>query len=69
MHGRPALPGRLGDGSRPWKLPAIRSTRPLACGDWANICRTPSSSMALLKWVAFTGGWMCRGLPEKLNEP
>ena len=31
-----------------WKVPAIRSTRPLACGDRANISCTPSSSIARL---------------------
>ena len=34
-----------------WKVPAIRSTRPLACGDRANISCTPSSSIARLNWV------------------
>ena len=34
-----------------WKVPAIRSTRPLAWGDRANISCTPSSSIARLNWV------------------
>ena len=31
-----------------WKVPAIRSTRPLACGERANISCMPSSSIARL---------------------
>ena len=31
--------------------------------------RKPSSTMARLKWVASTGGWMWRGFPENLKTP
>ena len=34
----------------------IRSTRPLAWGERAQICWMPSSTMVLLKLVASTGG-------------
>ena len=37
--------------SRSWKVPAARSTRPLAWGERANIICIPSSSMARLNWV------------------
>ena len=38
--------------SRSWKVPAARSTRPLACGEGAKICRIPSSCNDLVNWVA-----------------
>ena len=41
--------------SQSWKVPAVRSTRPLASGEGANIIRIPSSSMARLNWVAVPG--------------
>ena len=41
----------------------IRSTRPLAWGERAQICWIPSSTMVLMKLVASTGGWMCLGFP------
>ena len=47
----------------------MRSTRPLAWGERAKICCMPSSTMARLKWVASTGGWMWRGFPENLKTP
>ena len=36
---------------RSWNVPAIRSTRPLACGERAKIRRTPSSAIARANWV------------------
>ena len=48
---------------------AMRSTRPLACGERAKTCSMPSSCMARLKWVASTGGWMWRGFPLNLKTP
>ena len=38
------------------KVRAIRSTRPLAWGERAQICWMPSSTMVLMKLVASTGG-------------
>ena len=35
-----------------WKVPAIRSTRPLPCGDRANTNCMPSSSIARVNCVA-----------------
>ena len=39
---------RISVTSLSWKVPAVRSTRPLACGDRANISCMPSSSIARL---------------------
>ena len=36
---------------RSWNVPAMRSTRPLACGERAKIRRTPSSAIARANWV------------------
>ena len=36
---------------RSWNVPAMRSTRPLACGERAKIRRTPSSASARANWV------------------
>ena len=41
--------------SRSQKVPAARSTRPLAWGERANFICIPSSSMARLNWVAVPG--------------
>ena len=38
--------------SRSWKVPAARSTRPLAWGERAKICRIPSSCRDRVNWVA-----------------
>ena len=51
--------------SRSWNVPAVRSTRPFACGDLANIWRIPNSSMARANWVGPAGFW--RGSPVCLK--
>ena len=35
----------------PWKAPATRSTLPIAYGERANICFTPSSDSVRANWV------------------
>ena len=55
--------------NRSWKVPAIRSTRPLAWGERAKTCSMPNSPMALVNWVGPTGWVKCRGLPLNLKTP
>ena len=46
--------------SRSWNVPAVRSTRPFACGDLANIWRIPSSSMAGAGELGWPGRLLAR---------
>ena len=49
-----------------WSVPAVRSTRPLACGDRANISCTPISPIARENWVgaaAVSDGGVCLKTP------
>ena len=42
--------------SRAWKVPAVRSTRPLACGERAKINCIPISAIARPNWVGVPAG-------------
>ena len=55
--------------SRSWKVSAMRSTRPLAWGERAKICRIPSSCNERVNWVASAAvsGW--RALCLNPNPP
>ena len=48
--------------SRSWKVSNIRSTLPLACGERAKICWTPSSRITLANWVVSTGTCFLTGV-------
>ena len=54
-----------------WSVPAVRSTRPLACGDRANISCTPISPIARENWVGaatVSDGGVCLKTPWQ-SEP
>ena len=51
IHGGSASQAQLGDQPLLEGADAIRSTRPLACGDMAKICRMPSSRITRANWV------------------